>query len=266
MTANRHAGGSPGLAGRRVRDRVQVWHADPGWFGSPDRTAACLDLLDDVERERLSRFRFEPDRAAYLVAHALLRAALSLHAPVEPRRWRFRSSGRGKPYVHEPLVDLHLAFSLSHAPGRVAVAVTATGPVGVDVERADRAGALEEIRNRYLSPFEAETLRSASPGVRRERLLAYWTLKEAYAKARGTGLDEHLLDVSFHLDEGPAIRASWDGGDIQDREGWSFLRASPSPDHAMALAIQRRAGVELEVCVHEARELPLSTTEDLSPP
>lgn len=239
-----------------MRDQVHVWHSDPGWFSSPERKAACLDLLDDAEHQRLGRFRFEPDRATYLVAHALLRAALSLHASVEPRAWKFGPSGRGKPFVHEPVVHPHLSFSLSHARGRVAVAVTAAGPVGIDVERKDRAEALEEIRDRYLSASELETLRLASPGSRRERLLAYWTLKEAYGKARGTGLDEHLPGVTFHLDDGQAIRVSPVEGDTGYREDWWFLRSSPSPDHAMALAVRRRAGVDLDVCFHEARELP----------
>lgn len=238
-----------------MSDRVQVWHADPGWFGSPDRAAGCLELLDDAERERFSRFRFGHDRAAYLVAHALLRSALSLHAPVEPRRWKFRSSERGKPSVHEPLVDRHLSFSLSHARGRVAVAVTATGPVGVDVEHVDRSGALEEIQDRYLSPLEAGALRSAGPGERAHRLLAYWTLKEAYGKARGIGLDTRLQGLSFHLDEGPCIRLTCSQDIDEDPGGWAFVRMSVGSKHALALAFQERSGSA--VSLHEARELPL---------
>ena len=141
------------------------------------------------------------------------------------------------------------------------MAVTAAGPVGIDVERKDRAEALEEVRDRYLSAFELETLRLASPGSRQERLLAYWTLKEAYGKARGTGLDEHLPGVSFHLEEGHAIRVSSVEGDTGYTEDWWFLRASPSTDHAMALAVRRRAGVDLDVRFHEARELPRSPGE-----
>ena len=244
-----------------MRDQVHVWHSDPGWFVSPARKAACLDLLDDAERQRLRRFRFEPDRATYLVAHALLRAALSLQASIGPRLWRFGSSARGKPFVSEPTVDPNLSFSVSHARGRVAVAVTTAGPVGIDVERTDRAEELEGIRDHYLSAFELETLRFASPVSRQERLVAYWTLKEAYGKARGTGLDEHLPGVSFDLDEGHAIRVSSVERDTGNLEDWWFLRASPSPDHAMALVVRRRAGIDLDVCIHEARDLPRSPRE-----
>lgn len=235
--------------------RLEVWHADPRSFASPERAGACLALLDDAERARLDRFRHEADRSAWLVAHALLRAALSRHAPVDPRRWTFRTSERGKPFVEGPATHRGLYFSLSHAAGRVAVAVTTGGPVGVDVEHVDRSGVLDEIRDRYLSPLEASALRSAGPGERDQRLLAYWTLKEAYVKARGTGLDASLQGLSFHLDEGPGIRLSCSGEPDEDPENWTFVRTSAGPEHALALAFQKRSTGAVRI--HEALALPL---------
>jgi 4'-phosphopantetheinyl transferase len=238
-----------------VIGRVEVWHADPRSFATFERADACLALLDEAERVRLGRFRLEADRTAWLVAHALLRAALSRHAPVDPRRWRFRTTAEGKPFVEDPAAHRDLSFSLAHTAGRVAIAVIAEGPVGVDVEHIGRSGALEEIQDRYLSPLEADALRTAGPGGREERLLAYWTLKEAYVKARGTGLDAHLQGLSFHLDEGPSIWLTCNEDLDEDPGGWTFIRASAGPEHVLALAIQERnaGGVEL----HEALELPL---------
>ncbi len=237
-----------------MNGRVEVWHADPRCFASSERASACLALLDEAERGRLGRFRVEADRVAWLVAHALLRAALSRHAPVDPRRWTFRASARGKPFVEGPVAHRNLSFSLSHAAGRVAVAVTGGGPVGVDVEHVGRSGALEEIQGRYLSPFEVAALRSAGPGEREHRLLAYWTLKEAYVKARGTGLDDHLQGLSFHLDE-PCIRLSCSGELDDDPGSWAFVRASAGPEHALALAFRGRSAGAVEV--QEALALPL---------
>ncbi len=239
-----------------VNDRVQLWYADPLWYSSPDRASACLALLDDAELERLRQFRFERDRMTYLVAHALLRRALSVHVSVDPRRWRFRAAARGKPFVNEPTGHRDLSFSISHAPGCVAVAVTARCPVGVDVEHVGQADALEEILDRYLSPSEIVALLGASAESRRDRLLAHWTLKEAYVKGLGTGLGVHLPALTFHLDESPRIRLTCGPGVTCSPEGWWFLRASPTTEHALALAVQRGAGAEVEVHIREARDLP----------
>jgi 4'-phosphopantetheinyl transferase len=235
---------------------VHVWHADPGAFETAEARRACLDLLDEGETARLGRFRVEVDRTTYLVAHALLRSVLSVHAPADPRSWRFAAGPHGKPSVAAPSEHRDISFNLSHARGRVAVAVALGREVGVDVEDAARAGALEDLADRYLSPVEVCALRALHPKARRERFLACWTLKESYLKARGTGLSLPLSALTFHLDEGPAVRATFDPSTRDDPARWAFALLAPGPGHPAAVAIQREPGEELAVCVREVLELP----------
>jgi len=256
--------------GRRMRmispyftkGELHVWHADPDLTGVPGARRACLDLLDAGERDRMRRFRFDADGAVYLAAHALLRSALSRLAPVDPTLWRFRTGEHGKPFVDEPTSHRHLAFNLSHTAGRVAVAIAIRAEVGVDVEHVGRAASLLEHPDRFLSPAEARTLRALPPEARRDRFLAYWTLKESYLKACGLGLSVPLQDLSFHLDEGPRVRVSFEPTIRDDPASWQFLCLAATSDHPMAVAIRREAGTEAPVRVHEAREIPLSPPED----
>jgi 4'-phosphopantetheinyl transferase len=234
---------------------VHVWHADPGAFAGPVARRACLDLLDDGERARLGRLRVDADRTAYLVAHALLRSVLSVHAAGSPEAWRFVTGANGKPALAVAAAGRDLSFSLSHARRRVAVAVASGREIGIDVEDAARAGALEDLAHLFLSPSETRELHSLPPERRRERLLSWWTLKEAYVKARGTGLVLALPSVTFHGDAEP-IRANFDPALRDDPAFWSFARFTPDPVHAAAVAIRTEPGEELAVHIRQVRELP----------
>ena len=69
----------------------------------------------------------------------------------------------------------------------------------------------------------------------RERFLMYWTLKEAYLKARGLGISVQLADISFDLTGGNAAIAfhnSLSGAD--DR--WRFHLQRHAPHHLIAIA------------------------------
>ena len=80
-----------------------------------------------------------------------------------------------------------LRVSLSHSRMMAAAAVTAIGPVGVDLEPVRPVDALALARRWFLAP-EAAWLAWLPPGQRDEAFLGLWTQKEAIAKALGTGL------------------------------------------------------------------------------
>jgi hypothetical protein len=86
------------------------------------------------EDERCKRFAFDDDRRDYAVAHALLRRLLSHRHAVSPEAWRFEATPSGKPRVAADFAALPLAFSLSHARGLVACAVSEDAEVGIEVD------------------------------------------------------------------------------------------------------------------------------------
>lgn len=85
----------------------------------------------------------------------------------------------GAPY----LIGSDLFVSLSHSRRYVAVALSATGPVGIDVE--EYRPQLDRVAPRILSDAELAVYADSEAG-----LLRAWTLKEALYKAALTpGLD-----------------------------------------------------------------------------
>ena len=215
-------------------DGVSVWLADPAGWSAPAEQGRLLALLSADERERHGRLRFEEDRAAFLLAHGLLRLALSAHAPVPPAAWTFRVGAHGAPSIAAPASDLR--FSLSHTRGLCACAVAARRTVGVDVEDAARPAPLE-VAERYFTPGERRDIAATEPAGRARRFVEYWTLKEAYATARGLGLWLPFDRFEFRREPGGAWRVVALEPEPLDEGAGYWFHAWPTPTHQAALAL-----------------------------
>jgi 4'-phosphopantetheinyl transferase len=148
--------------------------------------AAAERLLDAVERERAARFRFDHDRSAYLLAHAMWRVALGVCLQREAAAVPLLSSPSGQPR----LPGTSLATSLSHSGSWVAIAIGGSATLGVDIERSPARFALDDLLTMICTPPEAIEVRKLSAPAREQALLKLWTRKEALLKAFGTGLSE----------------------------------------------------------------------------
>ena len=195
-----------------------------------------MALLSDDERERLTRFRFERDRALFLAAHALLRITLSRHTNIEPYAWRFCKGSHGRPEIAEP--RSRLRFSLSHTHGLAACAVVLDRDVGLDVEYLSNDPPID-LADRLLSPRERCDILSVPIDARASLFLEYWTLKEAYAKARGLGLSLPLDQFSLYKDTDGRWRTALEPPPHEDIVRWWFWSWHVSNDHQMALAIDQ---------------------------
>ncbi len=122
-----------------------------------------------------------------IVADALARNALSEIGGIPADKIIFSTNEFGKPYAEN--VDLY--FSVSHSEDVVICAVSER-PVGIDVEK------IRVVRfktaERFATAQELEYI-----GENAERFFEIWTLKEAYFKCIGTGLDANIKNVSFKI-------------------------------------------------------------------
>lgn len=193
----------------------------------------CSAVLSGEERERASRFVFDADRRLYLTAHIAVRYALStVHSSVDPRAWVFGSEPGGRPFAQG---SRPWDFNLSHTHGAVACLVAPGARCGVDVETvSDRAA---ELGDSVFAPSELEYL-SASGSHAAVSATSLWTLKEAYAKARGLGLRLPFARCEFTMHGAAIALAARPDGDA-DRYRFHCLRIG---DHIVSVALNASHG------------------------
>ena len=197
-----------------------------------------LRFLCEAERNRYHNFRINKDRFLFLYSRSLLRATLSKYRAVNPVDWEFRKNEFGKPEISSPGCSPPIHFNISHTTGLVAVAVSLTKMIGIDVECKRNLLNYLSISNRFFSPKEAEELKSIEdPFIQQRRFTEYWTLKEAYIKARGVGLSLSLDQICFQFDDSGYFNAEF-GLDLQDdTKKWKFIQFHPSDLHCIAVAV-----------------------------
>ncbi|MBF0307832.1 MAG: 4'-phosphopantetheinyl transferase superfamily protein [Alphaproteobacteria bacterium] len=195
-----------------------------------DETEADQSALSPDERQRAARFAFAADRRQYVTAHGMARSLIAELLGADPAGLRFAAGG-GKPRLIEPAVaDLDL--SLSHAAGIAACAVSFGGLIGIDVEPLARRVA-PRVARRFLATDEAAWLEARPPECRPEDFLALWTLKEAFAKALGLGIQVGFGRFSLRPDPPRAIHLPREAGAAR---AWRFAQWRPTPLHVAALA------------------------------
>jgi 4'-phosphopantetheinyl transferase len=229
---------------------VQIWFRPTASLDEAD-IAAAESVLSDDERARFRRFHFAHDARDYAAAHALLRRTLSCYDDREPQRWRFDKTPNGKPFLTDA-GDFHASFSLSHARGMVACAVTADADVGVDVESVDRDVDAAGIAARFFAPEEAAHLMSLDPVLRRARFFDFWTLKEALVKALGAGMALSLNRLAFTVAPDGAVGLTAPA-DV-DPQAWQFGLFVPGPTHRLAVAVRRSAAHTARLIVRSAAD------------
>ena len=217
---------------------------------APARSLSYHGLLTPDEHARMGRLIFERDRQRFLLTRALVRTTLSRYSAVAPADWRFVTNAYGRPEIaNRPSGVPDLRFNVSHTDGLVACAVTVGREVGVDVESVDRR-LIYDVADRFFAPREVEDLRALAAADQPRAFFDYWTLKEAYIKARGMGLAIPLGDFAFRLGPGAAPTISFERSITDDPATWQFMQAWPTPTHRLALAV-RRTGADLPVRIRE---------------
>ena len=177
-----------------------MWQAS---LALPDAARRDLwALLSVEERAQAERYRSERDRERFAAAHGVLRLLLADYLTVAPADLRFVAGPHGKPDVVRSsgrAGSRKLRFNLAHSARLVVCVLGAGREVGVDVEDLGRRPIEPGLVTRYFAPSEVAGIDVGAAGWER-RFLSYWTLKEAYLKARGLGISVHLADVAFALD------------------------------------------------------------------
>ena len=154
---------------------------------------ARTEWLSADEAARAARFIFEKDRVRWICARSALRSVLSNYVGQTPDALRFVYGANGKPGLNG------IEFNLSHAGDFALIAVSDSGPVGIDIERiregVDIASLLERLGETDLPDSVME-------------LYHRWTRREARSKVVGGQLfvapPADVLAVDIDAPEGYA--------------------------------------------------------------
>lgn len=153
----------------------------------------CLHWLSSDEASRANRFRQSAGREQFILNRGITRAVLSDYLGQPPQEINFHYGQHGKPGV------VGLQFNVSHSCSTVAIVLSDTYLVGVDIEFSDRELNLDQVAKILLSPDALSSWTILSELQKRQSLFEIWTAKEAYLKARGFGLDQNLQKISVEL-------------------------------------------------------------------
>lgn len=153
------------------------------------------DLYDwynrmSIERKESVKKMLVPHKQKLrIAADHICREAISEFCRISPDDITFSANEHGKPYA----VDLDVNFSISHSGDYVICAVSEK-EIGADIEKIREVKS--DVSKRFASESETEYISSRKNG-----LFEIWTLKEAYFKCIGTGINKNIKNVSFDIKE-----------------------------------------------------------------
>ena len=160
----------------------------------------------------------------------------------------------GRPEIEAPLIGSALRFNISHTRGLVACVVTLKVDCGVDVETLDRVVDIGLLADSVLAPTEHSWLLSAPASRRNELFLSYWTLKEAYAKARGLGLHMPFNKCAFEFSS-EGLLAHFDASLNDDETEWQFAQWSTTENQLIAVALRHPRAAACRIIRHRSPPL-----------
>lgn len=244
------------------RETVYLWFTFLEDIQDEKLLAEYRCLLPEKEQQKLERYRFDNHKKRYLVGRALIRSILSRCTGVPPDLIIFAREAHGRPYLKHCGQKPPLQFNLSYTEGLVAFALVSEKRVGIDVEYISAEFDFLEIADKHFSASEIKELTQLPLPLLKDRFYQYWTLKEAYLKARGLGLNAPLDKVSFALGNNNSVRMNRTSITMTDDGDWHLRIVKPGPEHTAAICVSQNTVSPIVMEIKKAT--PLVTEEDLN--
>ncbi|HVO95159.1 MAG TPA: 4'-phosphopantetheinyl transferase superfamily protein [Terriglobales bacterium] len=194
------------------------------------------EVLSPAEISRAGKFHFERDRRLFVAAHVAVRKILARYLNAPAAAIQFISGVNGKP----ALANHEVEFNLSHSHQAALFAVSWRRAVGIDIESVKADFTFDEVAERFFTPREVSALRALPRALQRQAFYKCWTSKEAFLKAKGTGLSGKLDEVEISQDNGGAVRvravvAGWSLREVDPSDGYEGAVVTEGPPARMSL-------------------------------
>ena len=246
-----------------INNEIHLWFAFPQKINDTDLLNQYQQLLNPEEYQRWQRFHFPRHQHQYLITRALVRTTLSYYADIAPKDWQFSKNQYGKPAIKN--FPQPLFFNLSNTESLIVCAVSQQPQMGVDVESVQHKTSSIEIAQRFFAPQEVEDLNSLSANKQKQRFFQYWTLKEAYIKAKGLGLSLPLEQFAFLVSEkNKSLELSFAPCLQEDATQWQAGLLQANENHYASVCILNPKHIHYTLQLKQA--IPLQNPKKFSCP
>lgn len=185
--------------------------------------------LPKSEKEIANRFRFPINQYQYVLCRGLLRKTLSNFLEINPQTIIFNYNEYGKPFL-DPTLGSKIEFNLSHSGDMMILAISENGRIGIDIERVRTSPEFIEIARQFFSNAEYLQLSQFDSVKQSEWFLKLWTIREAFVKCIGVGLQFPLEKINLQdLFEEKKLNTFVVNEDIKD--SWTFLHLNLGNDY-----------------------------------
>lgn len=215
---------------------VHVWRASLAQPSAVQQQLAALLSAD--ERDRAARFHFARDRRRFTAGRGILRLLVARYLAIDPAHVLFEYGRHGKPALAAVQRAGDLRFNLAHS-GECALLAFARGrEVGVDVEQPRPVDNMAQVVARTFSGAEQAALRALPDSAQQQAFFTCWTRKEAYIKARGTGLALPLDSFDVALDPQAPARLLATRDEPGAAQQWTLCALAPGAGLVAALGVE----------------------------
>lgn len=156
-----------------------------------DKQSVFFEFLDNNEKEKARRFKFDYLKRNFILAHGLMRYLASLYLKLHPSEIEFKCGIYGKPF----LFNHPLHFNMSHSHNMVLYAFSKKIEMGVDIEYVNPELSVNELTLSLFPKEISSEIMLLPPEKKRKRFYKEWTQFEAYLKYTGVGLSNELKTI-----------------------------------------------------------------------
>jgi 4'-phosphopantetheinyl transferase len=217
-------------------DEIQVFYTFPEL--NEDYFYSQKHILSDEEQNNFENIISNKSRLNFLSGRVILRTILSKQLDIPRDSLIFEKSEYGKPFLREKTIN----FNISHTDGLTIVVFSSKFNIGVDVEKIRENIKFKQIAKRYFSAVEIEIFSSIPSELQNSTFFHIWTLKEAYIKTEGEGLQIPLNSFSMDFQsEKPKISFK---SSSENPELYKFYKLNISNSHKCSLCIKTESSKE----------------------
>lgn len=217
-----------------TRDLVHFWYGD--LEANRAMLPAYLKLLAKDEVKRASNYKFQKDRECYVISRGILRILLGNYLAVGPDKVEFVYSEYGKPSL---ATNTRLKFNCSHSANLVVLGFALGCEIGVDVEHIKTDFDVFDLAINFFSQSEIESLERRPEQLYRS-FYRCWTRKEAFIKAKGSGLSFPLDSFTVSLEDDENAKLLETHWDVNEAVEWKVFSFVPMADYMSAVVVRSK--------------------------